>query len=65
MVSVIFKHQFCASFPRLLSAWASFGVLDRHDAALDGALGAAAGNTLLCPRCVPGLLEILDFPASF
>ena len=30
MVSVIFKHQFCASFPRLLSAWASFGVLDRH-----------------------------------
>jgi hypothetical protein len=30
MVSVIFKHQLCASFPRLLSAWASFGVLDHH-----------------------------------
>jgi len=36
----------------------------RNTDALDGVLGAA-GNTLLCPRCVPGLLEILDFPAPF
>ena len=33
--------------------------------ALDGVLGAARNTLLLCPRCVPGLLEILDFPAPF
>jgi len=32
--------------------------------ALDGVLGGAR-NTLLCPRCAPGLIEILDFPARF
>ena len=31
----------------------------RNTDALDGVLGAAR-NTLLCPRCVPGFLEILD-----
>src|SRR6266851_9295387 len=36
----------------------------RNTGALDGVLGAAR-NTLLCPRCVPGLLEILDFPSRF
>jgi hypothetical protein len=35
----------------------------RNTDAPDGVLGAA--NTLLCPRCLPGLLEILDFPARF
>ena len=36
----------------------------RNTDALDGVLGAER-NTLLCPRCVPDLLEILDFPARF
>ena len=36
----------------------------RNTDALDGVLGAAR-NTLLCPRCVPGLLEIFRFPCPF
>jgi len=29
------------------------------------ALAYGTRDTLLCPRCVPGLLEILRFPARF
>src|SRR4051794_33118386 len=36
----------------------------RNTDALDGVLGARR-NILLCPRCVPGLLEILDFSAHW
>jgi hypothetical protein len=36
----------------------------RNTGALDGVLRAARNN-LLCPRCVPGVLEIFDFRARF